>query len=73
MSSSTLVVWDDVFGDYDFGPTHPLRVALEVALQYRPRFERLQSRPSGPESGAVRVFPESQVSRSEPHEMRKHP
>ncbi len=25
VSNSTLVVWDDVFSDYDFGVTHPLR------------------------------------------------
>jgi len=30
---STLVVWDDVFGDYDFGPTHPLRpLRLELTM-----------------------------------------
>ena len=33
MSDSTLVVWDDVFSDYDFGPTHPLRpVRLELTM-----------------------------------------
>ncbi|MDP3712943.1 MAG: acetoin utilization protein AcuC [Mycobacteriales bacterium] len=33
MSTSTLVVWDDVFGDYDFGPTHPLRpLRLELTM-----------------------------------------
>ena len=33
MSDSTLVVWDDVFGDYDFGPTHPLRpLRLELTM-----------------------------------------
>ncbi len=33
MSDSTLVVWDDVFTDYDFGPTHPLRpVRLELTM-----------------------------------------
>ena len=25
MSNSTLVVWDDVFSSYDFGPNHPMR------------------------------------------------
>ena len=30
---STLVVWDDVFGDYDFGPSHPLRpLRLELTM-----------------------------------------
>jgi acetoin utilization protein AcuC len=30
---STLVVWDDVFGEYDFGPTHPLRpLRLELTM-----------------------------------------
>ena len=35
MSASTLVVWDDVFTAYDFGPSHPLRplrLALTMAL-----------------------------------------
>src|SRR5689334_17672634 len=33
MSASTLVVWDDVFGDYDFGPSHPLRpLRLELTM-----------------------------------------
>ena len=33
MSASTLVVWDDVFTDYDFGPTHPLRpLRLELTI-----------------------------------------
>ena len=35
MSDSTLVVWDEVFTDYDFGPSHPmrpLRLALTMAL-----------------------------------------
>ncbi|MGB8651208.1 MAG: acetoin utilization protein AcuC [Mycobacteriales bacterium] len=33
MSDSTLVVWDDVFGDYDFGPTHPMRpMRLELTM-----------------------------------------
>ena len=30
---STLVVWDDAFGEYDFGPTHPLRpLRLELTM-----------------------------------------
>ncbi len=30
---STLVVWDDVFGEYDFGPAHPLRpLRLELTM-----------------------------------------
>jgi acetoin utilization protein AcuC len=30
---STLVVWDDVFGEYDFGPSHPLRpLRLELTM-----------------------------------------
>jgi acetoin utilization protein AcuC len=30
---SALVVWDDVFSDYDFGPTHPLRpLRLELTM-----------------------------------------
>ena len=33
MSASTLVVWDDVFSDYDFGPSHPLRpLRLELTM-----------------------------------------
>ncbi len=33
MSASTLVVWDDVFTSYDFGPTHPLRpLRLELTM-----------------------------------------
>jgi acetoin utilization protein AcuC len=33
MSDSTLVVWDDVFTSYDFGPTHPLRpLRLELTM-----------------------------------------
>ncbi|MEX2290786.1 MAG: acetoin utilization protein AcuC [Mycobacteriales bacterium] len=33
MSDSTLVVWDDVFGSYDFGPSHPLRpLRLELTM-----------------------------------------
>lgn len=33
MSASTLVVWDDVFGEYDFGPDHPLRpLRLELTM-----------------------------------------
>jgi len=33
MSVSTLVVWDDVFGEYDFGPQHPLRpLRLELTM-----------------------------------------
>src|SRR5688500_3808888 len=33
MSDSTLVIWDDVFTDYDFGPTHPLRpLRLELTM-----------------------------------------
>ncbi len=33
MSTSTLVVWDDVFTAYDFGPTHPLRpLRLELTM-----------------------------------------
>ena len=33
MSASTLVVWDDVFSAYDFGPTHPLRpLRLELTM-----------------------------------------
>jgi acetoin utilization protein AcuC len=33
MSDSTLVVWDDVFTTYDFGPTHPLRpLRLELTM-----------------------------------------
>ena len=34
MSTSTLVVWDDVFTEYDFGPTHPLRpLRLELTME----------------------------------------
>ncbi len=30
---STLVLWDDVFGEYDFGPSHPLRpLRLELTM-----------------------------------------
>ena len=33
VSDSTLVIWDDVFLDYDFGPSHPLRpVRLELTM-----------------------------------------
>ena len=33
MSTGTLVVWDDVFGEYDFGPTHPMRpMRLELTM-----------------------------------------
>ncbi len=33
MSASTTVVWDDVFTEYDFGPTHPLRpLRLELTM-----------------------------------------
>jgi len=33
VSAGTLVVWDDVFGDYDFGPSHPLRpLRLELTM-----------------------------------------
>jgi acetoin utilization protein AcuC len=33
VSSTTLVVWDDVFGEYDFGPQHPLRpLRLELTM-----------------------------------------
>jgi acetoin utilization protein AcuC len=33
MSDSTLVVWDDVFTTYDFGPTHPMRpLRLELTM-----------------------------------------
>ena len=33
MSDSTLVLWDPVFGSYDFGPTHPLRpLRLELTM-----------------------------------------
>ena len=35
MSASTLVVWDDVMSDYDFGPSHPMRpmrLQLTMAL-----------------------------------------
>ena len=33
MSDSTLVVWDDVFTDYDFGPSHPMRpMRLELTM-----------------------------------------
>jgi len=33
MSDSTLVVWDDVFTSYDFGPSHPLRpLRLELTM-----------------------------------------
>jgi len=33
VSASTLVVWDDVFSAYDFGPTHPLRpLRLELTM-----------------------------------------
>ena len=37
MTGAALVVWDDVFDDYDFGPTHPLRpllLALAAERQY---------------------------------------
>ncbi len=34
MSDSTLVVWDDVFTTYDFGPSHPLRpMRLELTME----------------------------------------
>ncbi|MCA1825076.1 MAG: acetoin utilization protein AcuC, partial [Frankia sp.] len=33
MSDSTLVIWDEVFTSYDFGPTHPLRpLRLELTM-----------------------------------------
>jgi acetoin utilization protein AcuC len=33
VSASTLVVWDDVFSAYDFGPSHPLRpLRLELTM-----------------------------------------
>ena len=33
MSDATLVVWDDVFTSYDFGPSHPLRpLRLELTM-----------------------------------------
>lgn len=33
MSASTLVVWDEVFTGYDFGPSHPLRpLRLELTM-----------------------------------------
>jgi acetoin utilization protein AcuC len=33
VSDSTLVVWDDVFTSYDFGPSHPLRpLRLELTM-----------------------------------------
>jgi acetoin utilization protein AcuC len=33
MSNSTLVVWDDVFSSYDFGPSHPMRpMRLELTM-----------------------------------------
>jgi acetoin utilization protein AcuC len=33
MSDSTLVIWDETFTDYDFGPTHPLRpLRLELTM-----------------------------------------
>ena len=33
MSDATLVVWDEVFTSYDFGPTHPLRpLRLELTM-----------------------------------------
>jgi len=33
VSDSTLVVWDDVLSQYDFGPTHPLRpLRLELTI-----------------------------------------
>ena len=33
MSDSTLVVWDEVFTEYDFGPSHPLRpLRLELTM-----------------------------------------
>jgi len=33
MSTSTLVVWDDVFSTYDFGATHPMRpMRLELTM-----------------------------------------
>ena len=33
VSDSTLVVWDEVFTHYDFGPTHPLRpLRLELTM-----------------------------------------
>ena len=33
MSDSTLVVWDEAFTSYDFGPTHPMRpVRLELTM-----------------------------------------
>jgi acetoin utilization protein AcuC len=33
VSSSTLVVWDDVFTSYDFGPMHPMRpLRLELTM-----------------------------------------
>jgi acetoin utilization protein AcuC len=33
VSARTLVVWDEVFGDYDFGPSHPMRpLRLELTM-----------------------------------------
>ena len=33
MSDSTLVIWDEVFTHYDFGPSHPLRpLRLELTM-----------------------------------------
>ena len=33
MSNSTLVVWDEIFTEYDFGPSHPLRpLRLELTM-----------------------------------------
>ena len=33
VSDSTLVVWDEVFGDYDFGASHPMRpLRLELTM-----------------------------------------
>ena len=33
MSDSTLVIWDDVFTNYDFGPSHPMRpLRLELTM-----------------------------------------
>ena len=34
MSDSTTIVWDPVFTDYDFGPSHPMRpLRLELTMQ----------------------------------------
>ena len=33
MSDSTTIVWDPVFGTYDFGPSHPMRpMRLELTM-----------------------------------------